>query len=121
MVPPAGWSLSKPSSVTPDLSLREEELLEVRRSGASITRSLGWLGRGDSLMRRSNLARSLALWSRKSPERMPLETAESKLLFSESGLVAGLSRPRPRPRLVCRFRLVAHDSALAENVRMLRC
>jgi hypothetical protein len=52
-----------------------------------------WFGTLDSLTRKSNFARSLVLdgkVSRKWSDRIPLDNAESKLLFSEIGEMAGL-------------------------------
>ena len=49
-----------------------------------------------SFILRSNLARSLELWSGKRSDLIPLERAESKLLFSERGEMAGLDSWRLR-------------------------
>ena len=65
IVPPAGWSLSKPCSIPLDLSLRLEEDFEVLRR---VFPELPTVGLADdllldelSLQRKSNLARSVVL------------------------------------------------------------
>ena len=96
IVPPAGWSLSKPCSIPLDLSLRLDEDFDVRRN---VFPELPTVGLADdlldelSLQRKSNLARSVVLAgsaSMKWSDLMPEERAESKLLFSLLGVAIGL-------------------------------
>lgn len=126
IVPPAGWSLSKPCSIPLDLSLRLDEDFDVRRNVFPEHPTVGLaddlLDELLSLQRKSNLARSVVLAgsaSMKWSDLMPEERAESKLLFSLLGVAIGLvTEPFVRCRLVAQLSdlpgLTRHMAELVE-------